>query len=126
MVQKSRVNRAQLIALLLPGLLVFGMFTIYPIVRLFWMSLCDMSFSSMLTQPFAGLLNYRQVFGDGTFWMVFVNSVVYTLITVPGQMVIGLFIAVLLNGIKRFSVTFRVINYLPVVTSWVIASLVFR
>ena len=126
MIQKSRLNRAQLTALLLPGLAVFGMFTVYPIVRLFWMSLCDMSFSSMLTQPFAGLMNYREVFQDGTFWTVFINSVVYTLITVPGQMAIGLFIAVLLNGIKRFSVTFRVINYLPVVTSWVIASLVFR
>ena len=126
MIQKSRINRAQLTALLLPGLIVFGMFTVYPIVRLFWMSLCDMRFSSMLTQPFAGLMNYREVFQDGTFWTVFVNSVVYTLITVPGQMAIGLFIAVLLNGIKRFSVTFRVINYLPVVTSWVIASLVFR
>ena len=126
MIQKSRINRAQLAALLTPGLIVFGVFTVYPIVRLFWMSLCDMSFSSMLTQPFAGLMNYREVFSDGTFWTVFVNSVVYTLITVPGQMAIGLFIAVLLNGIKRFSVTFRVINYLPVVISWVIASLVFR
>ena len=126
MIQKSRLNRAQLAALLTPGLIVFGVFTVYPIVRLFWMSLCDMSFSSMLTQPFAGLMNYREVFSDGTFWTVFVNSVVYTLITVPGQMAIGLFIAILLNGIKRFSVTFRVINYLPVVTSWVIASLVFR
>ena len=126
MIQNSRLNRAQLAALLLPGLTVFGVFTVYPILRLFWMSLCDMSFSSMLTQPFAGLMNYREVFSDGTFRTVFVNSVVYTLITVPGQMAIGLFIAVLLNGIKRFSVTFRVINYLPVVTSWVIASLVFR
>lgn len=126
MIQKSRINRAQLIALLAPGLIVFGMFTVYPIVRLFWMSLCDMRFSSMLIQPFAGLMNYREVFRDGTFWTVFVNSVVYTLVTVPGQMAIGLFIAVLLNGIRRFSVTFRVINYLPVVTSWVIASLVFR
>lgn len=57
---------------------------------------------------------------------MFVNSVVYTLVTVPGQMALGLFTAVLINGIKRFGVTFRVINYLPVITSWVIASLVFR
>ena len=85
-----------------------------------------MSFSSMLTQPFAGLTNYRDVFGDRTFRTVFVNSVVYTLVTVPGQMVLGLLVAILLSGIRRFSVTFRVINYLPVVTSWVIASLVFR
>ena len=126
MMIKSRVSRAQIMGLLLPGMIVFGLFTVYPILRLFWMSLCDMSFSSMLTQPFAGLMNYREVFGDATFWTVFVNSIVYTLITVPGQMVLGLFIAILLNGIRRFSVTFRVINYLPVVTSWVIASLVFR
>lgn len=123
---KFRAQRAQIAALLMPGLLVFAMFTVYPIVRLFWMSLCDMRFSSMLEQPFAGLANYREVFRDPTFWMVFVNSLAYTAVTVPGQMALGLMIAILLNGIKRFSVTFRVINYLPVVTSWVIASLVFR
>ena len=126
MITKSRINRAQIMGLLLPGLLIFGMFTVYPIIRLFWMSLCDMSFSSMLIQPFAGIMNYQEVFNDSTFWTVFVNSIVYTLVTVPGQMALGLFIAILLNSIKRFSVAFRVINYLPVVTSWVIASLVFR
>lgn len=126
MITKSRKNRLQITGLILPGLLVFTVFTVYPIIRLFWMSLCDMQFSSMLQQPFAGLKNYREVFSDRVFWTVFANSIVYTLVTVPGQMIIGLLVALLLNGIKRFSVTFRVINYLPVVTSWVIASLVFR
>ena len=126
MVLKSRWNRVQLALLLLPGLAVFGMFTVYPIFRLLWMSFCDWSFASMLDQPFIGLANYREVLGDGTFWTVFINSVVYTLVTVPGQMALGLFTAVLINGIRRFGVTFRVINYLPVITSWVIASLVFR
>ena len=123
---KFRAQRAQIALLLTPGLAIFALFTVYPIIRLFWMSLCDMSFASMLEQPFAGLANYRKVFRDPTFWTVFVNSLVYTAVTVPGQMALGLFIAILLSGIKRFSVTFRVINYLPVVTSWVIASLVFR
>ncbi len=126
MVLKSRWNRVQLALLLLPGLALFGMFTVYPIFRLLWMSFCDWSFASMLDQPFIGLANYREVLGDGTFWTVFVNSVVYTLVTVPGQMALGLFTAVLINGIRHFGVTFRVINYLPVITSWVIASLVFR
>lgn len=123
---KFRAQRAQIALLLTPGLAIFALFTVYPIIRLFWMSLCDMSFASMLEQPFAGLANYREVFRDPIFWTVFVNSLVYTAVTVPGQMALGLFIAILLSGIKRFSVTFRVINYLPVVTSWVIASLVFR
>ena len=126
MVLKSRLNRLQLALLLAPGLIIFGMFTVYPIFRLLWMSFCDWSFATMLDQPFIGLANYRAVFGESVFWTVFVNSIVYTFVTVPGQMILGLFTAVLINGIKRFSVTFRVINYLPVITSWVIASLVFR
>lgn len=126
MVLKSRLNQLQLALLLAPGLIIFGMFTVYPIFRLLWMSFCDWSFATMLDQPFIGLANYRAVFGDSVFWTVFVNSIVYTFVTVPGQMILGLFTAVLINGVKRFSVTFRVINYLPVITSWVIASLVFR
>jgi len=126
LVLKSRLNRLQLALLLAPGLIIFGMFTVYPIFRLLWMSFCDWSFATMLDQPFIGLANYRAVFGDSVFWTVFVNSIVYTFVTVPGQMILGLFTAVLINGVKRFSVTFRVINYLPVITSWVIASLVFR
>lgn len=123
---KSRLNRVQLGALLLPGLLIFGVFTVYPIVRLLWMSFCDWGFASMLDQPFLGLSNYRAVLGDDIFWVVFVNSIVYTLVTVPGQMLLGLFTAILIHGAKKLRITFRVINYLPVITSWVIASLVFR
>ena len=123
---KSRLNRVQLGLLLAPGLCIFALFTVYPIIRLLWMSFCDWTFGSMLSQPWIGLQNFRDVAGDPTFWTVFVNSVVYTLVTVPGQMAIGLFVAILLNGVRRFSVSFRVINYLPVITSWVIASLVFR
>jgi multiple sugar transport system permease protein len=123
---RSRLNRLQLGALLAPGLILFGAFTVYPIARLLAVSFCDWNFGSLLNQRWIGLANYREVLGDSTFWMVFVNSVVYTLVTVPGQMALGLIVALLLNGVRRFSVTFRVINYLPVITSWVIASLVFR
>lgn len=123
---RSRLNRFQLGVLMAPGLALFALFTVYPIIRLFWMSFCDWGFGSMFNQPFIGLANYRAVLADDTFRVVFVNSFVYSLVTVPGQMALGLFTALLVNGVRRFSVGFRVINYLPVITSWVIASLVFR
>lgn len=123
---KSRRNRVQLGILLLPGLLIFCLFTIYPILKLFVMSFFEWNFGSMLSQSFIGLANYREVLGDEYFWITFTNTLVYTLVTVPGQMVLGLFTAVLIHSVKRFRVTFRVLNYLPVITSWVIASLVFR
>lgn len=118
--------RLQIGTLLLPGLLIFSVFTVYPILRLLWASFTDWKLDSMIVQPFIGIENYRTVFSDDTFWVVFTNSIVYTLITVPGQMALGLLAAVLLNGIKKFSVSYRVMYYLPVVTSWVIAALVFR
>lgn len=123
---KPRRNRIQLAVLLLPGVLVFAMFTIYPIVKLLYMSFLEWNRDNMFEHSFAGLSNYAAVLSDATFRTAFANTLIYTLVTVPGQMVLGLLAAVLINFIPRFRVTFRVIYYLPVITSWVIVSLVFR
>lgn len=80
----------------------------------------------MLHQKFIGLQNYIDVLSDETFRIAFANTLLYTLVTVPGQMILGLLAAVLINAIPRFRVTFRVIYYIPVITSWVIVSLIFR
>ncbi len=123
---KPRRNRIQLAVLLLPGVLVFAMFTIYPIVKLLYMSFLEWNRDNMFEHSFAGLSNYAAVLSDATFRTAFANTLIYTLVTVPGQMVLGLLAAVLINSIPRFRATFRVIYYLPVITSWVIVSLVFR
>lgn len=123
---KSRRSRLQVGLLMLPGLAVFALFTIYPIVKLFYMSFLQWDFGSMLNPTFNGLQNYIDVLTDETFQTAFINTLIYTLVTVPGQMILGLLAAVLINEIPRFRVTFRVIYYIPVITSWVIVSLVFR
>lgn len=122
----SRKSKIQIGLLLLPGLIIFGVFTIYPIVKLFLMSFFEWDFGSMLNHHFIGLENYKEVLGDEYFRTVFVNSIVYTIITVPGQMSVGFLVALLLNQIAHFKVTYRVLYYLPVITSWVVASLIFK
>jgi multiple sugar transport system permease protein len=112
--------------LLIPGLLIFGFFTIYPIIKLFVMSFFEWDFSSILNQKFIGLDNYKEVLQDTYFRTAFVNTLVYTLITVPAQMFLGLMAALFIHNIKHFKVGFRILYYLPVVTSWVIASLIFK
>lgn len=119
-------NKVQIGLLLLPGILIFGIFTLYPIVKLFIMSLQERNFGSMLAPEFIGLKNYAEVLQDKYFHISFVNTIVYTLITVFAQMVIGLLVALLINSISRCQIGFRVAYYLPVITSWVIASLVFK
>ena len=47
-------------------------------------------------------------------------------VTVPAQVVIGLFLAVLLHARLPGRTLFRVLFYVPVVTSWVVVSLLFQ
>lgn len=122
----TKKSKIQIAILLLPGLLIFSIFTIYPIVKLFVMSFFQWDFGSILNQSFIGLQNYKDVFSDQYFQTAFLNTIVYTIVTVPGQMVLGLLIALLLNHVARLKVTYRVLYYLPVITSWVVASLIFK
>ena len=109
-------SKIQIGLLLLPGLLIFCIFTAYPIFRLFWMSFFKWDFGSFLNQSFIGTENYRAVITDPYFQTAFVNSIVYTLVTVPAQMVLGLFVAILINSVNRFRIGFRIAYYLPVIT----------
>ncbi len=122
----SKKSKSQIFILLLPGVLVLAMFTLYPIVKLFFMSFMEWDFGSILGQKFIGLENYKEVLSDKFFRITFENTLMYTIVTVPGQMILGLLVALLLNKVSRFKVGYRVFYYLPVITSWVIASLVFK
>jgi len=123
---RSHRDKIQFSALLLPGIIVFALFTVYPIIKLLIMSFMKWDLSSVFQKSFAGFENYKAVLNDKTFLVAFENTLVYTFVTVPGQMILGLISAVLIHNIPRFRVTFRVIYYIPVITSWVIVSLVFR
>lgn len=122
----SKKSKLQIFLLMLPGLIVLAMFTLYPIFKLLIMSFMEWDFGSILGQKFIGLKNYKDVLSDEYFRISFANTLVYTLVTVPGQMILGLLIAMLLNKVSRFKVGYRVFYYLPVITSWVIASLIFK
>ena len=115
-----------MLLLLVPGLVVIVMFTFYPIIKMFIMSFFDWKIGYNQVSPFVGIKNYIAVFSDPIAGIALTNTIFYAAVTVPGQMILGLLAALLINGIKKFNVTFRLLYYLPVVTSWVIVSLLFR
>lgn len=122
----STTRGIQVFLLLLPGLIVFAMFTIYPLIKMFIMSFFNWKLGLGQASPFILFDNYKKVIGDPVFKIVMFNTFLYAVITVPVQLVLGLTVAVLINSINRFKVTFRVLYYLPVITSWVIVAIVFR
>lgn len=108
---------------ILPGMTLFLVWTLYPLIDSFRMSFYEWN----LIKPsrFVGLDNYRRALSDEVFWMAFRNTLFYVVVTVPGQMILGLAIAMLLDGPLRARAVYRTIYYVPVVTSWVVVSLVF-
>lgn len=110
---------------LLPGLALYLLWAVYPLLYQLYISFFDWRIIPGQTSEFVGLANYQAMLTDRTFWLAMENTVVYAIVTVAGQMVIGLTLAILVNRVtiaKRF---FRTIYYLPVVTSWVVVSFLF-
>lgn len=108
---------------LAPGLIWFWTFSLYPMVNAFWMSLHDWKIRG--PSEFIGLDNYVRVFADPINLIALRNTLVYAVISVPGQMALGFLIALLLDQRIRGKVFFRLIYYLPVISSWVVVSLIF-
>jgi multiple sugar transport system permease protein len=111
---------------LAPGFLLFTLVILYPIGRALQISLHEWAIAPELASEFVGLQNYRHAIDDPIFWRALVNTGFYMAATVPAQIVIGLAAAVLLDARMPARTFFRTLYYVPVITSWVVVSLLFR
>jgi multiple sugar transport system permease protein len=109
--------------LLLPGLILFATWALIPLLQSFVMSFTDWRVRG--ESSFVGLDNYARAMADPLFWRALSTTAGYTVVTVAGQMLLGLGAALLLDQRIPGRGLFRLIYYLPVITSWVIVSLVF-
>lgn len=126
---RSPLHRKKILTALLfilPGLILYLIFNFYPLVKAFQMSFYEWKIMPGQANVFIGLDNYQRAFGDKIARLALRNTLLYTLVTVPSQIVLALGVALLLNSIERLRTFFRTLYYLPVITSWVIVSLLFR
>lgn len=108
---------------ILPGVALYAAWMLYPVVSAFVMSLYD--WQLIKPSSFVGVDNYIRAIGDPKFWSATWHTFGYALVTVAGQLGIGLAVALIVNGRIPGRSLFRLIFYLPVITSWVVASIVF-
>ncbi len=110
---------------LLPSFAGFLLFVAIPVVAALVLSFFEWN---LLTQPaFVGVGNYNQLlFRDRLFWKVLGNTLYFSLTIVPLQLALGLILAVALNQAIRGVELYRLIYFMPVVTTIVAAALVFQ
>ena len=85
------------IMLLAPAFILLALIVVYPIGKLIWNSFFDLRLSGGGDAKFVGFENYAMVFKDADFWNATKNTVLITLITVPGALVVGMGLALLAN-----------------------------
>ena len=85
------------VLLLAPAFLLLALIVVYPIGRLIFNSFWDLRLSGGGSPKFVGFENYALALTDKDFWNAAKNTVLITLITVPGALVIGLGLAMLAN-----------------------------
>lgn len=83
--------------LLAPSFILLALIVVYPIGRLIFNSFHDIRLSGGRPVRFVGFENYLLVLQDTDFWNATANTVLITLITVPGALVVGLGLALLAN-----------------------------
>lgn len=111
---------------LAPALIIILVFTIYPLIRAFFMSFLEDYDMIHATWDSVGLANYRAIFKDKVFIKALTNTSIYVVFVVPCSIVLSLLIAVLLNSKIRCRGLFQTIYFLPYVTSVIAIGIVWR
>ena len=110
--------------MLLPTIVIFGLFMIYPIIYSFYLSFMDFSGG---TYTFVALQNYIELFHDPVFYKALFNTCFYLVIQVPVMISLALLLAVLIEQkFIRGRGFFRMATFLPTITSLVAYALIFK
>ena len=112
---------------LLPSLVFFLTFVVYPMVMCVVTSLTNATMTASGTSDFIGLKNYVDLFQDKTFLKALLNTVIIVVVSVPTVCVFSLWVGARIYNMKNWACSaFRVIFYLPVVTGSVAVTVVWK
>lgn len=121
---KARKRKMFIIALafMLPFLILYTVFTIWPVIQGFYVSFHK--WGLMGKQKFIGWDNYAKFLGDKNFWAALWHTTFFTLITTPMLVITAMALAMLANRPTKMKKGLRIIFYLPSVLSVSVASFI--
>lgn len=109
---------------LAPMLLLFGAFTIWPIFASWWYSFFDWDGVGP-PQDWVGYANFNEVLNSGAFWRSFRNSFLFSLVAICVEMPLALLFAIMLNNARlRGRSLYRLLLFLPVVSTTAVVGIV--
>ncbi|NJE08141.1 sugar ABC transporter permease [Thermococcus sp. M39] len=104
-----------------PALILVGIFVYVAVLWNIYISLTDWR-GLLPSYRFVGLLQYKQLFHDPVFWTSLKNNILLLLLFVPGSILMGLLLAIMLDRKIKFEGGFRTIYTLPFALSFVVTA----
>nr|MCR4833180.1 sugar ABC transporter permease [Butyrivibrio sp.] len=128
---KEKKKILQAIPFMLPSFIGMIIFSFLPIIMATALSMTDWSGLEKFTihtipDHFVGFQNYIQLLTREEFWSTLLHVLYYIVLYIPLGFLLSMVIALVLNTEKRFTGVMRVLFYIPVLTSWVAASLIWK
>jgi ABC-type sugar transport system permease subunit len=109
----------------LPALLLYAAFMIYPFLQSIYFSFTDWN-GVRPTKNWIGLDNYRELIGDPLLWLSLRHNVIWVVIGTIAPLVIGLLLAMLLWSRPPGFTLFRTIIFMPQVLSAVVIGIIWN
>lgn len=114
------------LAFVSPALLLLTVFFFIPVALCFLLAFTNAKLISPDPLAWAGLDNFQRLLGDPLFWKSLRNTAYFALFVVPLQSAFALLLAVLVNQKAKGTNFFRTMYFIPVVTSIVVVSILWR
>lgn len=110
---------------LLPAGILLVTFFFIPFFQTVILSFQDYS-NNIYQADWAGFANYCAVFKNPVFYKVMLNTFLYMIVAVPVLAIVPLFLAILINQKIRGITLYKILIYLPVIVSIVVAAIAFK
>ncbi len=123
---KVRTKSWQGLAFTSPAILLLTLFFFVPVILCFALAFTNARLISPEPATFTGLDNFQRLFNDPLFWKSLRNTLYFAVVVVPVQSAFALLLALLVNGQGRGKNFFRTVYFVPVVTSIVVVSILWR
>ena len=104
-----------------PALLIYGVFTLVPLISGIWLSL--LRWDGIAPSTFVGLRNFERLFRDDKLLSALLHNLQYAVGTVSGKIFLSLGLALLLNQSLRGRGFYRTALFTPVVMSFVVVGI---
>ncbi len=108
-----------------PAIVILGVFMLLPILFAVFLSFHKVQLLGETNYKLAGWKNFIHMIGDEQVWIALKNTVEYVVVVVPTQTILALTLALILNTQLKGKQWFRIIFFLPTVTSSAVLTLIF-